>query len=107
MAPSYSIAATSSLLVAPSLPTGVSGLLLPARAQTHQPPQYRPVQHHQRPSIVDQISKGDYWMSGTVRRAGRAPLSGQHHPNLGARPGQEHEPQSLDHTLRQERCVPP
>ena len=70
------------------LATGVSGLLLPARAQGLAP-------------TVDRIGKGGFWMSGTVRRAGDgAPLAGQRIQIWAhTTEGQEHEPQSHGATL--------
>ncbi|NND50072.1 MAG: twin-arginine translocation pathway signal [Rhizobiales bacterium] len=61
--------------------TGVSGLLLPARAQGLAPT--RSMQggsNNYLPGApsVDRIGGGGFWMSGTVRRAGDgAPLAGQ------------------------------
>ena len=61
--------------------TGVSALLLPARAQGVAPtPSMRGGSNNYRPGapIVDRIGGGGFWMTGTVRRAGDgAPLAGQ------------------------------
>src|SRR5262249_55303478 len=61
------------------LATGVSGLLLPARAQGIAPtPSMSGGSNNYRKgaAIVDRIGKGGFWMSGTVRRAGDgAPLA--------------------------------
>ena len=63
------------------LTTGVSGLLLPARAQGFAPtPSMSGGSNNYRKgaAIVDRIGKGGFWMSGTVRRAGDGtPLAGQ------------------------------
>jgi hypothetical protein len=60
---------------------GVSGLLLPARAQGLAPtPSMRGGSNNYRPGapIMGRIGRGGFWMSGTVRRAGDgAPLAGQ------------------------------
>ena len=61
--------------------TGVSGFLVPARAQGLAPTlSMRGGSNNYRPGapIVDRIGAGGFWMSGTVRRAGDgAPLAGQ------------------------------
>lgn len=61
--------------------TGVSGLILPARAQGVAPtPSMRGGSNNYRPGapIVERIGGGGFWMTGTVRRAGDgAPLAGQ------------------------------
>ena len=63
------------------LATGVSGLLLPARAEGLAPTPSMPGganNYHKGAPTVDRIGKGGFWMSGTVRRAGDgAPLAGQ------------------------------
>lgn len=63
------------------LAAGVSGLLLPARAQGVAPTQSMPggANNYQKGApIVNRIGKGGFVMSGTVRRAGDgAPLVGQ------------------------------
>jgi hypothetical protein len=63
------------------LATGISGLLLPARAQTVAPtPSMSGGSNNylKGAPIVERIGKGGFWMSGTVRRAGDgAPLAGQ------------------------------
>jgi hypothetical protein len=62
------------------LTTGVSGLLVPARAQTLAPtPTMRGGANNYRPGapLVERIGGGGFWMTGTVRRAGDgAPLEG-------------------------------
>ena len=61
--------------------TGVSGLLLPARAQGLAPTRSMrggSNNYLQGAPIVDRIGGGGFWMTGTVRRAGDgAPLAGQ------------------------------
>src|SRR4029077_17800976 len=61
------------------LATGISGLLLPARAQglAPTPSMSGGSNNYQKgAAIVDRIGKGGFWMSGTVRRAGDgAPLA--------------------------------
>lgn len=63
------------------LATGVSGLVLPARAQGIAPT--RSMQggsnnYRAGAPIVERIGRGGFWMTGTVRRAGDgAPLAGQ------------------------------
>ena len=61
--------------------TGMSGLIVPARAQGLAPTRsMRGGSNNYRPgaAIVDRIGGGGFWMSGTVRRAGDgAPLAGQ------------------------------
>jgi hypothetical protein len=63
------------------LATGVSGLLLPARAEGLLPTNSMPGganNYRKGAPTVDRIGKGGFWMSGTVRRAGDgAPLAGQ------------------------------
>lgn len=63
------------------LATGLSGLLLPARAQGVAPTASMSggANNYQKGApIVNRIGKGGFWMSGTVRRAGDgAPLAGQ------------------------------
>ena len=63
------------------LATGVSGLLLPARAEGLLPTDSMSGganNYRKGAAIVDRIGKGGFWMSGTVRRAGDgAPLAGQ------------------------------
>lgn len=60
---------------------GLSGLVVPARAQGVAPTaSMRGGANNYRPGapIVDRIGGGGFWMSGTVRRAGDgAPLAGQ------------------------------
>ncbi|MDE0923270.1 MAG: twin-arginine translocation pathway signal [Aurantimonas coralicida] len=59
---------------------GMSGLLVPARAQGLAPtPSMRGGSNNYRPGapVVERIGKGGFWMSGRVRRAGDgAPLQG-------------------------------
>src|SRR3954464_4555273 len=63
------------------LATGMSGLLLPARAEGLAPTASMSGgsnNYIKGASIVNRIGKGGFWMSGTVRRAGDgAPLAGQ------------------------------
>jgi protocatechuate 3,4-dioxygenase beta subunit len=63
-----------------ALTTGVSGLLVPARAKGLEPtPTMRGGANNYLPGapIVERIGGGGFWMSGTVRRAGDgAPLEG-------------------------------
>ena len=81
------------------LASGVSGLLLPARAEGLAPTPSMAGganNYRQGAPIVDRIGKGGFWMTGTVRRAGDgAPLAGQR-VQIWAHTteGQEHEPQS-------------
>ena len=92
------------------LATGVSGLLLPARAQGLAPtPSMSGGSNNYRKGapIVDRIGKGGFWMSGTVRRAGDgAPLAGQRIQIWAhTTEGQEHEPQSHGATLTDKNGV--
>jgi hypothetical protein len=61
--------------------TGVSGLLIPAQAQTIAPTRSMSGganNYRKGAPIVERIGRGGFWMSGTVRRAGDgAPLAGQ------------------------------
>lgn len=61
--------------------TGISGLLLPARAQGVAPTSSMSGganNYKKGAPVVQRIGKGGFWMSGTVRRAGDgAPLAGQ------------------------------
>jgi protocatechuate 3,4-dioxygenase beta subunit len=63
------------------LAAGMSGLVLPARAQGVAPTSSMPggANNYQKGApIVERIGKGGFWMTGTVRRAGDgAPLAGQ------------------------------
>jgi hypothetical protein len=63
------------------LATGVSGLLMPAQAQTLAPTRSMSGganNYRKGAPIVERIGRGGFWMSGTVRRAGDgAPLAGQ------------------------------
>jgi hypothetical protein len=86
------------------LATGVSGLLLPARAQGLAPTASMPGganNYRKGAAIVNRIGKGGFWMSGTVRRAGDgSPLAGQRIQIWAhTTEGQEHEPQSHGATL--------
>ena len=86
------------------LATGVSGLLLPARAEGLAPTASMSGganNYLKGAQIVDRIGKGGFWMSGTVRRAGDGtPLAGQRIQIWAhTTEGQEHEPQSHGATL--------
>ena len=86
------------------LTTGVSGLLLPARAEGLAPTPSMPGganNYTKGAKVVERIGKGGFWMTGTVRRAGDgAPLAGQRvHIWAHTTEGQEHEPQSHGATL--------
>ena len=86
------------------LATGVSGLLLPARADGLAPTASMSGgsnNYRKGAATVDRIGKGGFWMSGTVRRAGDgAPLAGQRIQIWAhTTEGQEHEPQSHGATL--------
>jgi hypothetical protein len=86
------------------LATGLSGLLVPARAQGLAPTQSMSGganNYRKGAPFVDRIGKGGFLMSGTVRRAGDgAPLSGQRIQIWAhTTEGQEHEPQSHGATL--------
>lgn len=63
------------------LATGISGLVLPATAQSLAPTQSMSGgsnNYFKGAPVVNRIGKGGFWMSGTVRRAGDgAPLAGQ------------------------------
>ena len=63
------------------LATGVSGMLLPARAAGLAPTESMSGganNYRKGAAVVERIGKGGFWMSGTVRRAGDGtPLSGQ------------------------------
>jgi protocatechuate 3,4-dioxygenase beta subunit len=63
------------------LAAGVSGLLLPARAQGFAPTASMSGganNYRKGAPIVERIGKGGFWMTGTVRRAGDGtPLAGQ------------------------------
>src|SRR5690348_13325095 len=80
------------------LAAGMSGLVLPVRAQGVAPtPSMSGGSNNYRKGapIVERIGKGGFWMSGTVRRAGDgAPLARQR-IQIWAHTveGQEHEPQ--------------
>ena len=69
------------------LATGVSGLLLPARAQGLAPTDSMSGganNYRKGAPIVDRIGKGGFWMSGTVRRAATGLACRAAHPDLGA-----------------------
>ena len=92
------------------LAAGVSGLLLPARAQGLAPTQTMSGganNYRKGAAIVERIGKGGFWMSGTVRRAGDgAPLAGQRIQIWAhTTEGQEHEPQSHGATLTDKNGV--
>jgi hypothetical protein len=84
--------------------TGVSGLLVPARAQGLAPTRsMRGGSNNYRPGarIVDRIGGGGFWMTGTVRRAGDgAPLASQRIQIWAhTTEGQERDPQSHGATV--------
>src|SRR5436190_1999753 len=81
------------------LATGVSGLLLPARAQGLAPtPSMSGGSNNylMGAKIVNRIGKGGFWMSGTVRRAGDGAWLAVERAQIWTHTteGQEHEPQS-------------
>ena len=81
------LAAGGSVLV-----TGVSGLLLPARAQGLPPTASMSGgsnNYRKGAPTVDRIGKGGFWMSGTVRRAGRQQEPGHAGGKDGAARGEE------------------
>jgi hypothetical protein len=84
--------------------TGVSGLLVPARAQGLAPTRsMRAGSNNYRPGarIVDRIGGGGFWMTGTVRRAGDGvPLASQRIQIWAhTTEGQERDPQSHGATV--------
>ena len=84
--------------------TGVSGLLLPARAEGLAATPSMPGganNYRKGAAVVDRIGRGGFWMTGTVRRAGDgAPLAGKRIQIWAhTTEGQEHEPQSHGATL--------
>jgi hypothetical protein len=86
------------------LATGVSGLLLPARAQGLAPTPSMPGganNYRKGAPVVDRIGRGGFWMTGTVRRAGDgAPLAGKRIQIWAhTTEGQERDPQSHGATL--------
>ncbi len=86
------------------LAAGVSGHLVPARAQGLAPtPSMRGGSNNYRPGapIVERIGGGGFWTSGTVRRAGDgAPLAGQRIQIWAhTTEGRERDPQSHGATL--------
>lgn len=98
------LVAGGSVLASGVLATGVSGLLLPARADGLAPTETMSGganNYRKGAPIVERIGKGGFWMSGTVRRAGDgAPLAGQRIQIWAhTTEGQEHEPQSHGATL--------
>ena len=94
------------------LATGVSGLLLPARAQGLAPTDSMSGgsnNYRKGAPIVDRIGKGGFWMSGTVAPRRRRNSAGRAaHPDLGAhdRRAGARAAESWSHTHRQERDVP-
>jgi protocatechuate 3,4-dioxygenase beta subunit len=97
--------AAGGAMLATSVATGASGLLLPARAEGLAPTPSMPGGNNyylKGAPIVDRIGKaGGFWMSGTVRRAGDgAPLAGQRIQIWAHTPeGQESEPHMHGATL--------
>lgn len=90
--------------------TGVSGLIVPARAQgLAATPSMRGGSNNYLPNapIVEQIGGGGFWMSGTVRRAGDgAPLAGQRIQIWAhTTEGNERDPHSHGATLTDENGV--
>ena len=86
------------------LATGVSGLIVPARAQGIAPTRtMRGGANNYRPGapLVERIGAGGFWMTGTVRRAGDgAPLPGQRIQIWAhTTEGHERDPQSHGATL--------
>src|SRR3954463_1881571 len=86
------------------LATGVSGLLLPARAAGLAPTESMSGgsnNYIKGAKIVDRIGKGGSWRGGPARRAGDgAPPAGQHlHIGAHTPEGQQREPQSHGATL--------
>ncbi|TGN58618.1 twin-arginine translocation pathway signal [Paracoccus liaowanqingii] len=84
--------------------TGMTGLLVPARAQGLAPtPSMRGGANNYRPGapVVARIGGGGFWMTGTVRRAGDgAPLAGQRIQIWAhTTEGQERDPQGHGATL--------
>ncbi|WP_292291943.1 twin-arginine translocation pathway signal [Marivita sp.] len=89
---------------AATLVTGLSGLIVPARAQGVAPTRsMRGGSNNYRPGapIVERIGGGGFWMTGTVRRAGDgAPLAGQRIQVWAhTTEGHERDPQSHGATL--------
>lgn len=90
--------------------SGLSGLVVPARAQGLAPtPSMRGGSNNYLPDapIVDRIGGGGFWMSGTVRRAGDgAPLAGQRIQIWAhTTEGHERDPHSHGATLTDENGV--
>jgi protocatechuate 3,4-dioxygenase beta subunit len=90
--------------------TGVSGLIVPARAKGLAPtPSMRGGSNNYLPGapIVERIGGGGFWMTGTVRRAGDgAPLSGQRIQIWAhTTEGHERDPHSHGATLTDENGV--
>ena len=84
--------------------TGISGLRIPAYAQSLAPTlSMRGGSNNYRPGapIVDRIGGGGFWMTGTVRRAGDGkPLAGQRIQIWAhTTEGHERDPQSHGATL--------
>src|ERR1700759_5461711 len=87
-----------------ALAAGVSGLLLPVRAEGVAPTESMwggSNNYRKGAPIVERIGKGGFWMSGTVRRAGDGAPSAGKRTQIWAhtREAQEHEPQSHGATL--------
>jgi protocatechuate 3,4-dioxygenase beta subunit len=90
--------------------TGMSGLIVPARAQgLAATPSMRGGSNNYLPNapIVERIGGGGFWMSGTVRRAGDgAPLAGQRIQIWAhTTEGNERDPHSHGATLTDENGV--
>ncbi|WP_419910706.1 twin-arginine translocation pathway signal [Hoeflea sp.] len=90
--------------------TGISGLIVPARANGLAPTRtMRGGANNYRPGvpIVERIGGGGFWMSGTVRRAGDgAPLAGQRIQIWAhTTEGHERDPHSHGATLTDENGV--
>lgn len=90
--------------------TGVSGLIVPARAQgLAATPSMRGGSNNYLPNapIVERIGGGGFWMSGTVRRAGDgAPLAGRRIQIWAhTTEGNERDPHSHGATLTDENGV--
>jgi hypothetical protein len=103
---SYILTTRRTILVGASavVATGMTGLLVPARAQGIEPtPSMRGGSNNYLPGapIVDRIGAGGFWMTGSVRRAGDgAPLAGQRIQIWAhTTEGHEREPQSHGATL--------
>ena len=89
------------------LANGMSGLLLPARAQGLAPTDSMSGgsnNYRKGAPIMDRIGKGGFWMTGTVRHAGDGAPLARRRVQIWAHTteGQEHEPQSQGATLTDE-----